>query len=131
MSSSLAERIPVNRQQKVAGLYAEPVKAAPRPKGPERFLREPAKDAIQATQKQGTAATDIGLSEGRLSAKLSDGTITLGELERLGVAWAVRYAEEVLRQHGALASPAARAREVIRIMHRCLDEVAQYLEHLS
>ena len=101
-----------------------------RPKAPERSLRVIAKDVLQRG-KQAAAATEIGISEGRLSAKLGDGTLSLGELEKLDVNVVVSIAEEVLRQLGPLATPPARIRQEIRRIRQACDEIEQGVEYLT
>lgn len=130
-ASSLARTSAVTPQERLSEIHGSPAKAALHPKEPETFLRDIAKDTIQIVGKQGSAATEIDISEGRLSAKLDDGSITLKQLERLGVPYAVRLAEEILRQLGPLATPKDRMRAEIRAMRRHMDELEQGLEYLS
>lgn len=117
-------------QQKLPSPSGRSVRAELHPKDPERSLRVIAKDVIQR-EKQAAAAEQIGISEGRLSAKLGDGTLSLGELERLDVAVAVTFAEEVLKRLGPLATPEARMRQQIRNARRALDEIEQGMEYLA
>lgn len=130
-ASSLAASSSEAPQQKLSGIHGSPVKASLHPKEPEGFLRETAKDTIQTVGKIETAAVDIDISAARLSAKLADGSVTLKQLESLGINYAVRWAEDILRKLGPLATPQARMREQIRAIRRAADELEQGIEHLS
>lgn len=130
MSRSLANAAVETPQQTLPSPSGRSVRATLIPKAPESFLRPIAKDVIQRG-KQSSAATEIGISEGRLSAKLGDGTLTLGELEKLGPAVAVTFAEEVLKQLGPLCTPEARIRQSIRNAKAALDEAEQMVEYLA
>lgn len=131
MNQSIAASSAEAPQQKLSGIHGSPVKANLHPKEPEGFLREIAKDTIKTVGKIETAAEEIDISAARLSAKLTDGSVTLKQLEALGIPYAVRWAEEILRQLGPLSTPQARMREQIRAIRRAADELEQGLEHIA
>jgi hypothetical protein len=131
MSPSIPDYAAERSRQRLSDVHGVPVKAGLHPNEPERFLREVAKDTIRAIGKQGSAAADIAISEGRLSAKLADGSIALKQLERLGLSYAVSFAENILKRYGPLATPQARARQLVREMRDRLNEIDQYLEHIA
>jgi hypothetical protein len=130
MPSTLTATAPETRQQKLPSPSGVSAKAERHAKVPESSLRSITKDVLQRG-KQAAAATEIGISEGRLSAKLGDGTLSLGELEKLDVSVVVTIAEEVLKTLGPLSTPQARARQLIRSIRQELDELAQFMEHIA
>ena len=131
MHNSIAATVPGTPQQKLSDVHGVPVKANLHPKVPETPLREIAKDTIQLLGKQESAAGDIEISAGRLSAKLADGSITVKQLESLGIDYAVRFAEEILRQLGPLATPKMRARHTLHRIRQAVEELDQYLEYIA
>lgn len=120
------------RSSVAAADVGTPQQTLPSPSGlcVKAFLRPIARDVIQRG-KQSSAATEIGISEGRLSSKLGDGTLSLGELEKLGPEVAVTFAEEVLKRLGPLCTPHARVRQSIRNAKLALDEAEQLLEYIA
>jgi len=130
MSRILASSTVETPRQKLPAPSGQAAKAELDPKPPESFLRGIARETIQRG-KQGAAALDIGISEGRLSAKLSDGTLALKDLEALGPEFAVTFAEEVLRQIGPLATPKARAKQLLRDRRRIDEELEQLMEYMA
>lgn len=130
MKSSLAHAPAETPQQNLPRPSGRSVKADLAPKDPESSLRVIAKDVIQRG-KQSSAASEVGLSEGRLSAKLGDGTFNVSEMERLGPEFAVTFAQEILQQLGPLCTPQARMRAEIRAIRKACDELEQGVEFLS
>lgn len=127
MNRSVATAAAETRQQNLPSPSGRSVDAGLRPKLPETFLRPIAKEVIQR-EGQDNAATTIGISEGRLSAKLGDGTFNLKELEALGPEVAVTFAEEVLKRLGPLCTPKARGCQLLRDIEQRCDEIRQLLE---
>jgi 3-deoxy-D-manno-octulosonate 8-phosphate phosphatase KdsC-like HAD superfamily phosphatase len=129
MTPSITAQLAETPQERLSTVSGKPVKAGLAPKLPETRLRELAKETIQTVSKQEAAAVEIGISSGRLSAKLGDGTINLGELEKLGVPFAVKWAESILNQHGALLTPQGYIRAQIRAIRAACDQVDQAVDH--
>jgi hypothetical protein len=127
-TNSLTAQLAATPREKLADVRATEHKGA---QEAARHLREVAKDAIRRVGKQGAAAIDIGIHEGRLAHKLSDGTISLAELEKLGPHYAAEFGRQLLERFGALATPQARARQKIREARQALDELDQFLEHIA
>lgn len=118
-------------RESLASVRATANKSAVRSQEPASPLREVAKDAIRRVGKQSAAASDIGIHEGRLAHKLSDGTISLAELEKLGPHYAAEFGRQLLERFGPLATPHARAQQLLRECRRMHDELAQLIEHLA
>lgn len=118
--------VPETKQQKLSDVYVRPVKAVLDPKVSESPLRTLVKEAIPRGQ-QASAAIEIGIGDARLSAKLTDGTIQIRELEKLAPSVWVKFAEQIIEQYGALASPEARTIQQIDLAIAVLHEVRQYV----
>lgn len=130
-ASSLARTSAVTPQEIVLGIHGKDAarpKADLNPKASETALRTIAKDVIQAGGKQEAAAEEAGLSGGRFSAKLIDGSIRLRELERLGPSFAVKWAEEIIRQFGPTMTPQQFIREEVRAIRKHLENIEQGTE---
>lgn len=106
-------------------------KADLRPQVPATRLRDVAAEALQRTSSQKSAAIDIAISEGRLSHKLQDGSLTLAQLEALGPSYAVALGESLIEQFAPLATPKARALQQVSEAERALKEIRQALELIS
>lgn len=131
MAQSIASSSAATPRESLADIRATDHKPAVRPQEAASPLREVAKDAIRRIGKQSAAASDIGIHEGRLAHKLSDGTISLGELERLGPHYAAEFGRQLLERFGPLSTPHARARQLLREMGRMQDELSQLIDHLN
>lgn len=131
MSASLRASSAETPQQKLSGIRATDNKTAAHPKETESELRLVAKEAMQRVGKQAAAASDIGISEGRLSAKLGDGTLSLGELEKLGPQYAAEFGRQLLERFGPLATPHARAAHLLREMRRMHEELSQLIDYFG
>lgn len=94
-------------------------------------LREVAKEAIRRVGKQSAAASDIGIHEGRLAHKLTDGTLSLGELEKLGPHYAAEFGRQLLERFGPISTPHARAQLLMRELGRLHSELAQIIDFLG
>ena len=129
MADSVRDDAGGRRQKTLPGRGAmKPAKAQLRPDiEPEvdgRRFREVAADALRRMTSQKAAALAIGISEGRLSTKLQDGSLTLRQLEALGLEYAVQLAHDVLVAYGASAkSSKQRARERLPEMLREILEL--------
>lgn len=91
-----------------------------------RRFRKVAGEALRRVSSQKAAALSMGISEGRLSSKLKDGSLTLKQLETLGADYAVRFALDLLDAFGHVTkSPKERARERLpEIIQEILDMTA-------
>lgn len=133
MRQTLAQPLPATPRERLAdvsGRDADRPRAELHPQPSATRLRDVAAEALQQVTSQKAAAIDIDLSEGRLSHKLKDGTLTLAQLETLGPTYAVKFGEQLIEQFAPLATPKARARQQLRDAERCLRELDQVLELL-
>jgi len=94
-----------------------------------RSLPDIAKDVVQERVKQEAAAEQIGISAGRLSSKLSDGSLTLKQLDALGDDVLVATAEEILETRGR--NPVAVIRQAIRDARKAMEIIEQGVDFLS
>jgi hypothetical protein len=94
-----------------------------------RSVPEIAKDVVQSASKQEALAEQIGISGGRLSSKLTDGSLTLAQLDAMGDEVIVPVAERILEQRGH--SAAAVVRQAIRDCRKALEIIEQGVEFLS
>ena len=94
-----------------------------------RSLPEIAKDIVQERVKQEAAAEVVGISAGRLSSKLSDGSLTLAQLDAMGDEVVVPVAERILEQRGH--SVAAAVKQALRDCRKALEIVEQGVDYLS
>lgn len=139
MSQSVAARSAATPRESLADVRATENKKAARPptpppaqaQEPASPLREVARDAIRRVGKQSAAATDIGIHQGRLTHKLTDGTIQLAELEKLGPLYAAEFGRQLLERFGPVATPHARAKTLMRELRRMHDELAQLIDYLG
>lgn len=110
--------------------YARPggvsAKASLRPHTPACSMREDAREAVKRTTKQ--EQNGAGLSQSRLSHKLSDGTLMVKEMEALGPAFAAEWGRMLLERYAPLVTPQARMRENVRVIRQRLDELDQLAE---
>lgn len=117
------------RQQKLSDVAPQPAKAAlreqapasadggPQPSGSE--LRIVAGEALRRVTSQKAAALDIGITEGRLSHKMRDGSLTLAQLEALGPRYAAELGRSLVEQYeAAIETPRERARRVLPALIR-------------
>lgn len=130
MATTIPTAAAERHQQSLPSPSGRSVRADLHPKLPEIFLRPIVKDVLQRG-KQSSAASQAGISEGRISAKLSDGSFNLRELEAQGVDVVVTVAEEILRRLGPLATPKARGLQLLRDIETRCDEIRQLLEHVA
>jgi len=131
MGSSLRDTLPAPERPSLADTCGKKLMAHAKPHQPAPVVREAAAEAINRTGTHKGAATDLGLDRSRFTHKLSDGTLTLKELEALGPAFVAKFGEELLERAMPLATPAARLREQIRSIRRAVDELEQGLELLA
>lgn len=89
-------------------------------------LRDVAGDSIRTVSGNARAAAiDLAIHEGHLSRQLSDGTIRLEQLERLGPAFAAKFGADLVERFGPCIDPKARIQRTIRQIRRMLDELAE------
>lgn len=131
MPSTLPVRAPATPRESLADICGKPVKASLDPQVPATNLRGDAAEAIKRTSGQKGAALTIGLNEGRLSHKNTDGSLTLAQLEALGPAFAVEFATRLLEAYGPLATPKSRAQQKVRELRAAADELDQLLEFIA
>jgi len=100
---------------------------APSGRAAKADLRPHAREAMRdACGKQGAAARDIGISEGRLSSKLEDGSLTLAQIGSLGPGYARALARRLLDAYGTAAdSPAMRLVRIESALRELAAEVAR------
>lgn len=131
MAQSIVASSPATPRESLANVRATANKTAVRPQEAASPMREVAKDAIRRVGKQSAAASDIGIHEGRLAHKLTDGTISIGELERLGPHYAAEFGRQLLERFGPLSTPQARIRQAIRDARANLELIEQGVDHLG
>lgn len=86
-------------------------------------LREVAADALRRVgSSQKAAAITLAISEGRLSSKLKDGSLTLKHLEQFGPGYVEEFARALVERTES-NDPRARLRQLFRDLHARLDEV--------
>lgn len=116
-------------RESLAGVRPRPAKAELDPQVSATQLRDVAAEALHHVTSQKAAAGEIGIHEGRLSHKLRDGSLTLGQLEALGPVFAAELGRQLTEQYStALESPASRARRVIHTIEGLLVELKQFVE---
>lgn len=132
MPSSLRSTSAAPEDPRLAGLCASDNKGALPPHTPAPLVREAASEAVRASgHVHKAAASDLGLDRSRFSHKLKDGTLTLKEMEILGPAFAVKFGTELLERFGPLATPHARAKQLLREMDRMNQELGQLLDYFG
>lgn len=126
MASNNTEEPTAMERKSLPALPDKAVKTAsvpPLPAQDEVLLLAVAALALRRTCSQKAAAIDMGLSEGRLSTKLTDGSLTLKQLSKLGP----KYLSELRRaliEH-AMESPGA------PFERRILESAISYLQELK
>lgn len=93
-------------------------------KAAHKPLREVVASAVELAMQQKEAAYLIGRSEGRLSSKLKDGSLTVRQLEALGVVFGRRLGEECKREYGT-DDPVERMRLALADAKRKLEEAQE------
>lgn len=89
-------------------------------------LRDVAGDTIRLVHGNARAAAiDIDIHEGHLSRALTDGTIRLEQLERLGPSFAAKFGAELVERFGPCDDPKARQQRWIRQIRSLLDALAE------
>lgn len=131
MASSMAERSHAREQQDLAGIRATKLSPPLKAQVSATDFQAVVSEAIRAVSSQKAAAVDLGISEGRLSHKLSDGTLTARDLDELGPAVLTEIARRALEVFGPLSTPQSRMREAVRDIRRRCDEIDQYLEFIA
>jgi len=89
-------------------------------------IRDVAGDTIRLVSGNARAAAiDLNVHEGHVSRLISDGTMRLEQLERLGPAFAAKFGAELVERFGRCDDPRARVQRKIREIRRMLDELAE------
>lgn len=128
MAASLPSASGATLRKSLAEVCPSPVKAHLEPQVPATRLRDDAEEAIRRTSSGKVAASTIGISEGRLSHKHDDGSLTLAQLETLGPEFAVEFAQQLQAAYGPLAkTPAQHAEEKLDEIQAALNEVRQFI----
>lgn len=90
-------------------------------------MRGVAADTVRAMYgKQESAAEEAHLSPSRFSHKLSDGTITLAELERFGGTYAAEFGAALVKTFGS-PDPMVQARDALKMARACVDRALEML----
>lgn len=132
MPSTMRDSSAASHREELADVRGKPAKADLRTQGGASSLHEVAADTIRAVcGKASAAAIDIGIHEGHLSRQLSDGTIRLEQLEKLGPAFAAKFGQELVERFGALATPKARGKQKLREIKAAVEELDQLLEQVG
>lgn len=126
MAESIRQSNSATPRERLADVCPRPAKATLQPQEGATRLREVAAEALRRATSQKAAAADIGVSEGRLSHKVKDGTLTLAQLEALGPEFGRELGDECRRVYGE-ADPKDRARRVLLSLRRELDELAEVI----
>lgn len=126
MASSLSNDLTGTPRHSLPERSGGPLKADTRPEDAGTLLRDVAAEALKRVTSQKVAAIDIKISEGRLSSKLKDGSLTLKQLEALGSIYGQRLGE-VCREAYGTEDPQARIRRAIREAQQKIAEVAEAL----
>ena len=128
MSSTVPDPSGATLRETLAGVRGKPIKADLRPQAPDSRLRDVAADALRRTSSQKAAAIDIDLSEGRLSHKLQDGTLTLAQLEALGPVFAAKFGKDLVEKFGPLADPRDHARRLCDDIQALVNQLRQFVD---
>lgn len=131
MPASLPKLDGATERKSLADVSGHQVKADLRPQVAASPLREVAKDTVRAVASQKAAASDIGISESRVSHKFDDGSMTLAQLEALGPTYAAEFGRRLLEVYGPLQSPRAQVKQEIREMRQRLDRLDQFVDFIS
>lgn len=134
MPRSLAAQLDGTEQQTLPSPSGRTAKAGLKPELPGTLFREVplqviVKDVVQERVKQEAAAESMDISAGRLSSKLTDGSLTLAQLDKLGDEVIVPVAERILEQRGR--SPVAVLRQQVREARRALDIIEQGIDYFA
>lgn len=133
MPRSLTSAVSASPREQLADVCATPAKAELRTQAGASTLRDLAAETIRTVSGNARAAAiDLQIHEAHLSRQLKDGSLTLARLEVLGPTFAAKFGQALVEQFGtALETPQARIRRMTREMRQRLDEIDQFLEHVS
>lgn len=132
MPRTLAAGLRATPRESLAEVRGVPLKASlrePQAQLAAPLLREVAADALWKTTSQTAAAIDIEISDGRLSHKLKDGSLTLKQLEKLGPQFGAEFGAGCRRVFGE-PDLKERLRREIRETRARLDGLAELAEDL-
>lgn len=112
MGQSMRERPSANERLTDARPCGRSAKADLEPHIRACDMRGPAREALKRTVKQEAAASDLGITQSRLSHKFADGSLTLKEMESFGPSYAAEFGRRLTATYGEqVKTPAERARE--------------------
>lgn len=124
MAATVTNEREATPRERLAGVRGVAAKAELKAQVPATRLRDVAAEAMRRAMSQKAAALDMGISEGRLSHKVKDGSLTLAQLEALGGRFAQELGAACLESYGGEGAEARRAR-LIREARQKLDELAE------
>lgn len=132
MAITVASTAQAMERKSLADVCGKPVKAALAPQLPATDLRRDAAEAMRRVSSQKSAAITIGLDEGRLSHKNSDGTLTLAQLEKLGPDYAAELGKSLVEKYAPLAaSPLEQIEKRLDEIQALVNEVRQGVRHVA
>lgn len=88
---------------------------------PGSIFREVAAETLRRGGSQKAAAITLAISEGRLSSKLKDGSLTLKQLEQFGPDYLTEFARGLMER--SATDPHARVRQLCRELRQRLDDL--------
>lgn len=126
MAHTLTDPRDATPRERLAGVSGKPAKAELRTQVGATPLRDVVAEALRRATSQKAAALEIAISEGRLSHKLKDGSLTVAQLEELGAIFGMRLGETCREMYGT-EDPQERIRRAIREARQKIDELAEAL----
>jgi hypothetical protein len=130
MPATFAKQPSALERLNAAAPCRQSAKADLQPHTPACDMREPAKEALKRTAKQEAAAEAAGITQSRRSHKFAEGSLTLAQMEAFGPDFAAELGRQLVEIYAPLATPKTRAAQIIRNIHRELDELSQAVEAL-
>lgn len=133
MAATLSSASPATERKTLADVSTRAIKVELRtvsPQVPATPLRQVAAEAVRRATSQKAAAADIGISEARLSHKLKDGSLTLAQLETLGVKFGAELGAGCQQVYGA-NDPKAVLRREIREARERMERAAELIEEIA
>ena len=131
-SANVAIPSPASQREELASVRPQMAKAAISTHLPAIELRALAGEAIRRVHgKALTAAELVGVHHAHLGRLINDGDLKLKQLESLGPETLAELGKQLVEHFGALATPHARARRIVRELHHAIDELEQLVEHIT
>lgn len=130
MPTTLPATSSASHREELASVRPKPAKADLSAQARASRLRDVAADAIRTVSGNARAAAiDLNIHEGHLSRLLKEGGIRLEQLEVLGPAFAVTFAERLIAEFGPIATPEARMAQLIQQLRDVANEMEQFVAH--